>query len=301
MKPLRRLVLALIACGAVAVALFVLNGTLLASGETPRAGVTSHPSARPLGPGDELTVVALNLAKAFVHRGGLEFDDEAAVRGRLDEAARLVRDARADLVFLSEVMWEAGPNRVNQVQELAERCGMHAWAFGENYNFGLPFLRVVGGNAILSRRPLTVLSNPPLSGRQPFYVTTNNRRVLWCRTQLAGHDVLLGAVHNDSFDLENNARQAREISDRVAARPAGTPALVAGDFNAEPGSASLQTLTASGLHGATDGPATYPARAPKRRIDFVLATTPLEHLETIVLDSTVSDHRPVVARFRLDQ
>ena len=34
------------------------------------------------------------------------------------------------------------------------------WAFGENFNFGLPFYRVVGGNAILSRWPIEPVGNP---------------------------------------------------------------------------------------------------------------------------------------------
>jgi hypothetical protein len=44
---------------------------------------------------------------------------------------------------------------------------MHAWVFGENYNFGLPFARMVGGNAILARRRCARLRTS-LPGRQPF-------------------------------------------------------------------------------------------------------------------------------------
>ena len=68
--------------------------------------------------------------------------------------AKVIREENPDFVFLSEAVRECTPCPVNQLELLAELCGMHAWAFGENYCFGLPLYRIVGGNAILSRFPL---------------------------------------------------------------------------------------------------------------------------------------------------
>jgi endonuclease/exonuclease/phosphatase (EEP) superfamily protein YafD len=62
----------------------------------------------------------------------------------------------------------------------------------------------------------------------------------------------------------------------------------------------MQLLKASRrFAGAFDGPPTYPTDSPAERIDYVLAPAGWEHVETRVLDSTASDHRPVVAKFRV--
>ena len=118
----------------------------------------------------------------------------------MKDMAEVIKMESPDLVFLSEAVFECGPCPVNQVAWLARESGMHMWAFGENYNFGLPFHRIVGGNAILSRYPVELVGNPSLSGRKPFYVTTNNRRVLWCRLKIGDMPVLLASVHNDSYN-----------------------------------------------------------------------------------------------------
>jgi endonuclease/exonuclease/phosphatase family metal-dependent hydrolase len=107
---------------------------------------------------------------------------------------------------------------VDQLDELARGCGLPHRAFGENYNFGLPFCRVVGGNAVLSRTPLEPVGNPSLIGRKPFWETKNSRRALFVQTELRGQSVLLGSLHNDSYDRRTNAAQVRQLLDFIAAR-----------------------------------------------------------------------------------
>jgi endonuclease/exonuclease/phosphatase (EEP) superfamily protein YafD len=78
------------------------------------------------------------------------------------------------------------------------------------------------------------------------------------------------------------------------------PCVLAGDFNAKPTDESIMLVTDSGrFDGAFDGPPTFPADAPDRRIDYVFAPVAWEHVETRVLDTRASDHRPVVATFRV--
>src|SRR5258708_5178095 len=197
---------------------------------------------------------------------------------------------------LSETVWECGACPVNQVASLAEATEVHAWAFGENYNFGLPFFRVVGGNAILSRWPLETVANPPLAGRQPFYATKNNRRVLWCAAKIGARRVLLASIHTDSFDRNNNRRQTEQILDYAGDKEA----ILAGDFNALPDWPSIELVRASGhFAGVVDGPKTFPSEVPERRLDYIFAPAAWELIEERVLDNDVSDHRPVVATFRV--
>src|SRR5262249_36407128 len=149
----------------------------------------------------------------------------------------------------------------------AELTGMHAWGFGENYNIGLPFYRAVGGNAILSRWPLEAVANPSLAGRRPFW-RTENSRALWGATAGGGRRGLLACVHNAPSGRAHTARQVQQVLDFAGDRPA----ILAGDFEARPADPGMLLLYDSGrFSGAFDGPPTYPAERPDRRIDYVLA------------------------------
>lgn len=276
--------------------MFALNGTVLAKGERPTAGTYTGVEPVPAADGEAISVVSYNVAKGFAHKSGLEFDTPQSVRGRMTRMAEAVRAENPDLVFLSEVMTECTPCPVDQLEVLARACGLPHWAFGENYCFGLPFVRVVGGNAILSRTPLVPVANPSLSGHKPFWDTGNSRRALFASTEVKGRTVLLGSLHNDSYDRKNNAVQVREILAFIGDRPC----LLAGDFNAKSTEEPIKLVRESGRFvGAFDGPPTFPADAPEKRIDYVFAPAGWEHVETRVLDTRASDHRPVVARFRV--
>ncbi len=286
--------------------LFVVNGVLLADGEKPRTGLTGHPPKH-LNTGSRetrLKVMSYNIAKGFLHKGGTSFKSPEAIKSRIGRIAQLISTECPDLVFLSEVVRECSPCPVNQVKVLAETTGMHMWAFGENYNLGLPFYRIVGGNAILSRWPLEGVRNLSLSGRKPFYVTKNNRRALWCEVQIGRRRLLLASLHNDSFDLANNLAQTKQLLDFVECVFHDTnrqEVLLAGDFNATPNDASITLLRNSGLFsGVFDGPPTFPSDNPIRTIDFILGPSAWEVLEHRVILSDNSDHLPVVTVFRID-
>ncbi|MCC6409140.1 MAG: endonuclease/exonuclease/phosphatase family protein [Planctomycetes bacterium] len=243
----------------------------------------------------ELRVVALNVAKARFYEGS-EFADADRVRAELDAIAAVLVAERADLVFLSEVVLECGPEPLDQVEHLARAGRFPFRAASENYSFGLPFFRIRAGNALLSRVPVKALETLQLAGRRPFWSPTNNRRALCTELELGGATVLAVVVRNDSFDLANNLAQTRELLDWVGARPA----LLAGDFNAEPGDASLQLLSSSGrFSGLVDAPPTFPSAAPRRRIDHVLAPPTWTLVEHHVVAAGSSDHLAVVATFRL--
>ncbi|MGB0580531.1 MAG: endonuclease/exonuclease/phosphatase family protein [Limisphaerales bacterium] len=285
-----------LAVGVLLVGLFVLNGTVLDRGGTPEVAVTEFPAATIATNGQHVRLLAYNIAKAFVHQGRLNFLDEKEVRDRLDKVAALIREQRADIVFLSEAIRDCGPCPVNQIEYLAKKTEMHSWAYGENYNVGLPFYRISGGNAILSRWPLDGVANPDLHGRKPFYVTKNNRRVLICSVEMGDSGLMLAALHNDSFNLENNAKQAREIVDLLSVQLA----IAAGDFNASPGTDSMKVYQDSGrFNGEWHGPHTFPAHDPDRTIDFILAPSDWKLIEHEVIPNEASDHCAVLSVFEV--
>jgi endonuclease/exonuclease/phosphatase family metal-dependent hydrolase len=283
---------------AILASLFVINGVFLSKGETPISGVTSHAAmAVPTTSSPtQLKIMTYNIAKGSIHKGGITFEDREIVMKRLWQIADLINAEQPDIVFLSETIFECGPCPINQVVSLAEATGMYAWAFGENYNFGLPFYRIVGGNAILSRFPVEVVANLSLAGRKPFYVTKNNRRMLWCEAQIGDQRILLASVHNDSFDLANNLLQTQQMLNYAGKRAA----ILAGDFNVQPHEPSIQLIRNNGSFiGALDGPLTFPAKAPQQKIDFIFAPADWELIDHQVIQSHASDHLPVVSTFRV--
>jgi endonuclease/exonuclease/phosphatase family metal-dependent hydrolase len=293
---LRRATIGVVVLVIVPLALFALNGLVLADGNTPRvrelAGV-APPAARGNG---EVTVVSYNIAKAFVHRGGVKFESRERVEGRLRKMAAAIRAENPDLVFLSEAITECGPCNVDQAEFLAREVGLPHVATGENYNVGVPFYRVAGGNAILSRVPLSPVANFDLVGRRPFWVTKNNRRALVASAEFGGQSVLLVALHNDSYSIRNNESQVRQILEWLGDRPA----MLAGDFNAKPDQVPMKLLRESGrFAGEWDGPPTYFDGDRKERIDYVLAPAAWELIEAKVIADDTSDHRPLVSRFRV--
>lgn len=283
----RRLVIASAILAGVALALFVWNGIDPAwrQPEYGECDVAPQPAPR------ELRVLAYNIAKASFHGGGLRFRSPEVVRERLDRIAELIRREDPHVVLLSEVVWEAGPSPVNQVRYLAERAGMHAYAYGDNYRFGLPFFRIRSGNAILSRLPLRPVAVRQLAGATPFFAPTGNRRALWCEIEVADETVAVASLRNDSFDLANNTEQALQILEECR-----SPTLLGGDMNAQPHDPGPLALQRSGLFlPLGEGPPTYPASAPERRIDFVLAPAHWRQVESRTLDTLLSDHLPVLA------
>jgi endonuclease/exonuclease/phosphatase family metal-dependent hydrolase len=281
--------------------LVVINGLWLAHRESPVAGTAGEASAaanvKVSSVTAEIKVLSYNIAKGMLNDGTWKFDAQN-VDQRLAEIAALIRQEHPDLVFLSEVVFECQACSRNQVEYLAEQTELKHWATGENYNLGLPFFRIVGGNAILSRWPLTPVSNIPLPVQKPFYVTRNNRRALFCQIDLAGQPLLLGAIHNDSFDLKNNLLQAQLELEHIA----GRPCILAGDFNAMPHEPAIEFLKVSGQFTAVyDGPHTFPASKPDQTIDLILAPAGWSVVEHHVPHCDASDHLPVVTTFRRNE
>jgi endonuclease/exonuclease/phosphatase family metal-dependent hydrolase len=272
--------------------LFVANG-LEPGWRTPRSGGSATPAD---GPISEVRILAFNTAKFGFYEGGLRFAGEGTLRPRLAILAETIRRERIDVCFLSEVVLEAGPGSIDQAEALSKWSGLFRWASGENYSFGWPFLRIRSGNALLSRFPMEPLRVEPLPGTRPYWNPAGRRRVLWCDLEIGGERYLAGSIRNDSFDLVNNLAQTRVLLERSS----GRPTILAGDFNAEPDTESIRLLVDSGrFSAAISGGPTYPAEAPRRRIDHVFAPKGWELVEERTLPIGASDHLAVLAVYRL--
>lgn len=261
----------------------------------------------------ELRIAAYNIA----HGRGLaasnwDGGDRDTRLARLRDIARLLKEARPDIVVLNEVDFRAvWSGHVNQAEFIAREAGFPHWVEQRNFELAFPFVSLSWGNAVLSRFPITdarVVDYPGYSAWEA--VLAGKKRGALCTVEFsAGEEVRLLAVH-----LEHRSEATRVASARVIQRVRGEsrlPLICAGDFNSSPvgyplagrddsGQSALSLLLEGGgfntlpkgSPGADDF--TFPSVAPDRVIDWVLVPADWRIVSKYVLPVGHSDHTPVV-------
>lgn len=277
-----------------------VNTHFLGPREKPLYGQTSHPAVRPASDpnGIVLKVMTYNIAFCWAYKGGWRFEKPERVAEHVRRIGELIKEQKPDLVFLQEVVMESGPDSVNQTPILAESAGMHAWAFGEDVNQGLPFYRFISGNVILSRWPLEVVTNQSMAVRRKFFqVGMWTPRTLWCKIQVGNQEVLLASVHlitNWWYKLQQTQMQ------QVLHFAGGRPAILAGDFNIRPDDSVIRQAVDSGtLFAKLDGPPTVSSYNPTTKIDYIFAPTNWKLIDHKVIQTELSDHMPVLSTYRI--
>ncbi|GCD92340.1 endonuclease/exonuclease/phosphatase family protein [Nocardioides sp. LS1] len=257
----------------------------------PTPPTTPEPGACPTpGPAVRLSVLTFNI------HGGLG-------HGRLDlgQIARAISVSRADVVLLQEVDRDrVRTGVVQQAESLGRTLGFHA-AYGANKlrrpaRPGLPPAAI--GNAILSRYPITDVTNTHLPNRMGMEL----RGLLHARIDVRGRSVSVYNTHLQHTSGSMRREQAHAIRE-VIDRDAG-PFILGGDLNAEPDSHAVAILERGGLADTWaevgEGPGlTVPAFVPHRRIDFLLHDEAVRPLAAAVLRSGISDHREVWGAFEV--
>lgn len=251
-------------------------------GNAPRASGDENVAAQsPERP--TLRVVSSNIRHGVGMDGKLDLDRSAAVLRRLEP----------DLVALQEVDERCRRSGgVDQAAALGKALGMEH-RFGE-------FMDYDGGRyglAVLSRFPLKATRRHELPpGAEP-------RCALEVEVEVPGlgRPVSFTCVHNDWTQEPIRVRQMRALTAALGER---RPAIIAGDYNGEPGSASLTVLADAGWRilakdGARGANPTWPADAPTQEIDHVAERgLPEYSVSHDVIDERVaSDHRPILAVF----
>lgn len=261
----------------------------------PRTAPAPTPSAASLPAIAPAPAGALRVLVYNIHAG-----KDAAGAPRIAELADFVRASGADVVLLQEV--DQGTRRsggVNQPAELATRTGF-AFSFGRTIDYdGGRF-----GIAILSRGPIVSSSMIPLDGAPPAGGDNSRhepRGALRVVVDAPQGRVTLIDTHLDAFG--GNAWREQEADSLVrivaAARAAGETVIVGGDFNSTPESAAQQVLRTAALRdaweqcGSGDG-FTFPASTPAKRIDFLFLDGATRCTSARVLDTRLSDHRPLL-------
>ncbi len=228
--------------------------------------------------------------------------------GGLDTIAAVIRAATPDVVGLQEVdvHFSARSGFADQARALADALGMHV-RFAHIYELapqqaGAP-PREYGG-ALLSRYPVRAFRNhvmPRLSTVEEESEPKPRPGFLEAIVDVDGIEIRVFDTHLDyRGDPRVRRMQVAATLDILGADD--RPTVFVGDLNARPDAPELQPLLAR-LHdawrGRPDPGFTFPADAPDRRIDYILHSAHFEVTAADVLDTTASDHRPVVAELRL--
>jgi beta-N-acetylhexosaminidase len=225
----------------------------------------------------------------------------------LVRVSELVRSTNADIVLLQEV--DRGTKRsgnVDQPAMLAQLTGLHA-AFGSALDYD-------GGKygvAILSRWPILAetLFHLPVDPPQERAGGSHEPRGA-LRVVVASPFGRL-AVINTHLDPTGVDRWRRQEADSIVSLVAQTRrieplVLAGGDFNSTPESAVQVNVRSGGLRDSwmecNGGQGfTYPDDTPVKRIDYLFLTGNIRCTSANVINTRVSDHRPVLIDVVLPQ
>ena len=229
---------------------------------------------------------------------------DAAGASNLEAVADLIRSTGAELALLQEVdKATKRSGNVDQLAVLSRRAG-YAAAFGRSLDYdggeyGIGALARAGFVAkfteALPVRPLQTRAGGSHEPRAALVVVA--RTSAGNMTALNTH---LDALREEVYRLQEVETVLKLVK---SSQRSGLPAVAGGDFNAEPGSEVHRRVIASGLRDAWaecgNGPGlTYPADKPVKRIDYLFLADPLHCSDARVIETTISDHRPLLVTLR---
>jgi endonuclease/exonuclease/phosphatase family metal-dependent hydrolase len=169
------------------------------------------------------------------------------------------------------------------------------------------------GNCVLSRFGFAV---PPGNVALPRKDKKQEQRA-FVRVALKdkaaeGIVVYAAHLHHENSETPTRVTQMERIMQHASGEKRGTTVFVIGDFNADAETTGAPVLAVAQRHGFFDLAAeqaheqsakpapTYPADTPKLRLDYVLCNRRVHVEEVRVIDTLVSDHRPLLVRVRMD-
>ncbi len=214
----------------------------------------------------------------------------------LDRIAKLILDAKADIVGLQEV--DKGVERSAKRDlpaELAKLTGMRV-----HFEKNIPHQGGEYGNAVLSRFPIKSAKNTHFKQLAPG----EQRGVQQLVLDVRGREVVFINTHIDYRANPAERTLDAKALQEIVAEAGKRPVIMVGDFNAVPNSpfiTSVKSFISDSwmIAGKGDG-FTIPVKKPARRIDYVFVSkdtvTPVR-LE--VINSIASDHLPLFAELRL--
>lgn len=212
-------------------------------------------------------------------------------KANLARITEFIRQQDADIVGLVEI--DTGSYRTgrkNQAELIADAIGHYSTyecKYGEaSVNKNIPVLR---------NQANAFLAAPRVHGERFHYFDTGIKRLI---IELELEQVRIFLVHL-SLKYRHRQYQLRHLHELITAGE--KPAIVAGDFNTFFGEHEMYLfMHAARLKSANvNRLPTYPSRAPRSELDFVLYGEGIEVTSFDVLPARFSDHLPLLCEFRL--
>ena len=207
----------------------------------------------------------------------------------LPEITKFVKSIDPDIVGLIEVdTGSIRSRKVNQAEEIASHLGMNTsyeTKYGpKSINQILPIVRKQG-NAFMAA--------PRVHGEKFHYFDTGIKRLI---IELEMNEFAVFLVHL-SVKYRHRHLQLRRLYDLI--EKTKKPVIVAGDFNTFWGENEIYLfLRAAKLTSANpESLPTYPSRAPRKELDFILYQDGINVTNFEVPQVRFSDHLPLVCDF----
>lgn len=209
----------------------------------------------------------------------------------LPDITRFIKTVDPDIVGLIEVDTGSIRSRmVNQAEKIASDLGMNTsyeTKYGEkSINQILPIVRKQGNAFMAAQR---------VHGEKFHYFETGIKRLI---IELEMEEFAVFLVHL-SLKYRHRHLQLRHLHDLI--EKTEKPVIVAGDFNTFWGENEIYLfMRAAGLTSANvDSVPTYPSRAPRKELDFVLYQEGIKVQKLEIPDIRLSDHLPLICDFEV--
>ena len=209
----------------------------------------------------------------------------------LPDIVTFIKSVDPDIVGLIEVdTGSIRSRRVNQAETIATELGMNSsyeTKYGaKSLNQLVPIIRKQG-NAFLAA--------PRVHGETFHYFDTGIKRLI---IELEMETFAVFLVHL-SLKYRHRHLQLRKLYDLI--EETTKPVMVAGDFNTFWGENEIYLfMRAAGLRSAnTTSQPSYPSRAPRKELDFVLYQEGIQVTNFEIPQVRHSDHLPLVCDFEV--
>lgn len=225
----------------------------------------------------------------------MSFNLRFGERASLEELGIFIRNERPDIVMLQEVdvctRRERAPGRHDK--NFIARLGYYTEMFGA-YGKTIPYKGGYYGIGLLSRYPLIRIERYLLPKPEE---NREQRALLVARAELDdGEEITVACTH---LDLKPEIRRIQVDSIDARLRREAGMVWLGGDFNARPDAPEIAGGMRSWRKSCRDTDFTLPAEKPKAKIDYIFwkPSAGWRPVDAYVPETTLSDHRPVVAVF----
>lgn len=212
-------------------------------------------------------------------------------RGNLGRITEFIKAQDPDIVGLIEVdTGSIRTRRINQAEEIARTLGhysVYQCKYGESsLNQHLPIVR---------NQANAFLAAPRVHGERFHYFEKGIKRLI---IELELADCAIFLVHL-SLKYRHRHAQLHYLHDLVVATR--KPVIIAGDFNTFWGQHEIYLfMKAAGLKNANaHGLPSYPSRAPRKELDFVLYGEGVDITGFAIPEVRFSDHLPLICDFEV--